>query len=214
MRPGRDADPYSLLVPWSWKGRAIPLLPLWAVRPVQSLSACSRVNFTFFTMCTPWIRIGGIEVFVLNVGVRSRWMVHFTLRPLSPWERTRVTRAGLKSIDQTSQRHAPEHIFLHSHCRGNLKSSFERSVSTYSPHCVISHKTWIPPGLLYFQGYSATWEDHKIAKNIQPLVHILSYNKTKLAHILSTCRFKVDFNTIRPSILQSSSCSLSFGFSH
>jgi hypothetical protein len=27
--------------------RAIPVLPLWAVRPVQSLSACKRVNFTF-----------------------------------------------------------------------------------------------------------------------------------------------------------------------
>ena len=26
---------------------AIPLLPLWAVQPVQSLSACSRVHFTF-----------------------------------------------------------------------------------------------------------------------------------------------------------------------
>ena len=48
-RPGRDADPSPLLVPWSRKGRAIPLLPLWAVRPVQSLSACTRVHFTFFT---------------------------------------------------------------------------------------------------------------------------------------------------------------------
>ena len=27
--------------------RAIPLLPLWAVRTVQSLSACTRVHFTF-----------------------------------------------------------------------------------------------------------------------------------------------------------------------
>jgi len=26
-------------------GRAISLLPLWAVRPVQSLSACTRVHF-------------------------------------------------------------------------------------------------------------------------------------------------------------------------
>jgi len=26
---------------------AIPILPLWAVRPVQSLSACTRVHFTF-----------------------------------------------------------------------------------------------------------------------------------------------------------------------
>ena len=36
--------PHPLLVPWSRKGRAVPLLPLWAVRPVQSLSACTRVH--------------------------------------------------------------------------------------------------------------------------------------------------------------------------
>jgi len=39
--------PHLLLVPWSRKGKAIPLLPLWAVRPVQSLSACIWVHFTF-----------------------------------------------------------------------------------------------------------------------------------------------------------------------
>jgi len=33
--------PHPLLVPWSRKRRAIPLLPLWAIRPVQSLSACT-----------------------------------------------------------------------------------------------------------------------------------------------------------------------------
>ena len=44
-RPGRDADPSPLLVTWSRKGRAIPLLPLWIVRPVQSPSACKRVHF-------------------------------------------------------------------------------------------------------------------------------------------------------------------------
>jgi hypothetical protein len=37
---------HPLLVPWSWKGRAIPVLPLWAVRPVQSLSACTGVYCT------------------------------------------------------------------------------------------------------------------------------------------------------------------------
>ena len=42
---GVTLTPYPLLVPWSWKCRAIPLLPLWAVRPVQSLSACTRVHF-------------------------------------------------------------------------------------------------------------------------------------------------------------------------
>ena len=56
-RPGRDADPSPLLVQWSWKGRAIPLLPQWAVRPVQSLSASTRVTFTFtffLLKVTPW----------------------------------------------------------------------------------------------------------------------------------------------------------------
>ena len=43
---GMTLTPHSRLVPWSWKSRAIPLLPLWAVRPVQSLSACTRVHFT------------------------------------------------------------------------------------------------------------------------------------------------------------------------
>jgi len=45
-QPGRDADPSSLPVLWSRKSRTIPLLPLWAIRPVQSLSACTRVHFT------------------------------------------------------------------------------------------------------------------------------------------------------------------------
>jgi hypothetical protein len=36
--------------------RAIPLLPLWAVRPVQSFSACTRVNFTL-----PFLRGKKIE---------------------------------------------------------------------------------------------------------------------------------------------------------
>ena len=40
---------HPLLVPWSRKDRAIPLLPLLAVWPVQSLSACTRVHFTFFS---------------------------------------------------------------------------------------------------------------------------------------------------------------------
>ena len=47
-RPGRDVDPSPLLVPWLRKSRAIPLLPLWVVRPVQSLSACTRVHFTSY----------------------------------------------------------------------------------------------------------------------------------------------------------------------
>jgi hypothetical protein len=39
---GVTLTPQPLLVPWSRKSKAIPLLPLWVVRPVQSLSACTR----------------------------------------------------------------------------------------------------------------------------------------------------------------------------
>ena len=46
-RRGVTLTPYTLLVSWSKKSIAIPLLPLWAVWPVQSLSACKRVHFTF-----------------------------------------------------------------------------------------------------------------------------------------------------------------------
>jgi len=45
---GVTLTPHPLLVPWSRKSRAIPLLPLRTERPVQSFSACTRVNFTFF----------------------------------------------------------------------------------------------------------------------------------------------------------------------
>ena len=44
---GVTLTPHPLLVPWSWRGRAIPLLPLWTVRPVQSLSASTGVHLTF-----------------------------------------------------------------------------------------------------------------------------------------------------------------------
>jgi len=43
---GVTLTPHPLLVPWSWKIRALPLLSLWAVRPVQSLSACTREHLT------------------------------------------------------------------------------------------------------------------------------------------------------------------------
>jgi len=38
---GVTLNPHPFLVPWSRKSRAIPPLPLWTVRPVQSLSACT-----------------------------------------------------------------------------------------------------------------------------------------------------------------------------
>ena len=49
VKSGQGVTPHPLLGPWSWKGRAIPLLPLRAIRPVQRLSACTGVRFTACT---------------------------------------------------------------------------------------------------------------------------------------------------------------------
>ena len=43
--------PHPLQVQRSKKSRDITVLPLWAVQPVQSLSACTRVHFTFLILC-------------------------------------------------------------------------------------------------------------------------------------------------------------------
>ena len=47
---------HPLPVPWSRKSRAIPRLHLWAVRPVQSLSVCTRVHLTPQPLLVPWSR--------------------------------------------------------------------------------------------------------------------------------------------------------------
>ena len=44
---GGTLTPHLLLVPWSRNSRAIPVLSLWAVRPVQSLSAWTKVRTIF-----------------------------------------------------------------------------------------------------------------------------------------------------------------------
>jgi hypothetical protein len=50
VNSGQDVTltPHHRLAPWSRESRAIPLLSLRTVRPLQSLSACTRVNFTFY----------------------------------------------------------------------------------------------------------------------------------------------------------------------
>jgi hypothetical protein len=52
VKSGRDVTltPHPLLVPWSRKRSAIPLLTLWAARPVQSLSACTRVHYYYIIL--------------------------------------------------------------------------------------------------------------------------------------------------------------------
>jgi len=43
--------PKTLPVQWSRNSRAISLLPLWAVRPVQSLSACTVELYLYSPQC-------------------------------------------------------------------------------------------------------------------------------------------------------------------
>jgi len=67
---------HSLLESWSRKSRAVPLLPLWAVRPVQSLSACTRVQFTFFYLGKdgPGSSVAIVTGYGLDgPGIESRW---------------------------------------------------------------------------------------------------------------------------------------------
>jgi hypothetical protein len=64
---GVTLAPHFLLAPGSRKTRSIPLLPLWAVRPVQSLSACTRVRFTFnFIMEVTSFLLKGMTDFTLS----------------------------------------------------------------------------------------------------------------------------------------------------
>jgi len=44
--------------------KAIPLFPLWAVPPVQSLSACTRVHFTFLPILKVTVQYTGFNVYI------------------------------------------------------------------------------------------------------------------------------------------------------
>ena len=88
-RPGRAADPSPLLMPWPRKSRATPLLSLWAIRPVQRLSACTRVHFSFFFIILPvthvtdsswhnWMNTTGFENCYLMVSRLSETNIFFS----------------------------------------------------------------------------------------------------------------------------------------
>jgi hypothetical protein len=81
---GVTLTPHPLLVPWSRKGRAIPLLPLWTIRPTQSLSACTRVHFTFtFTE-------GYGSLCISNISLT--YLPHMSKHPHIKWVRKKQIR--------------------------------------------------------------------------------------------------------------------------
>jgi len=66
---GVKMTPHHLLVQWPRKSRAISLLPLWAVRPVQSLSACT-VQLYLYSPLLPSVPVKRCTLhlpFIINV---------------------------------------------------------------------------------------------------------------------------------------------------
>ena len=79
---------HSLLVPWSWKNRAIPLPTLWATTgPVTEtlfFSSSSSVVTSILSLCAHiegmWESRGMVPV-ILDIDTRLRSVASFTLRP-------------------------------------------------------------------------------------------------------------------------------------
>jgi hypothetical protein len=51
---GVTLTPHPLLVPWSWKGRAMPLFPQWVVRPVQGCTLPFLKLTSYMSAGTEW----------------------------------------------------------------------------------------------------------------------------------------------------------------
>jgi len=102
LKSGRGVTltPHPLLVPWSRKGRAIPLLLLWAIRPVQSLGACTRVCFTVF------------YIYHVRLAARTDFSTLFTVHACLPHN---VTAMYLETSSTLLVTEVPEnhcHLFL------------------------------------------------------------------------------------------------------
>ena len=91
----------TLPLPYS---RAIPLLLLWAVRPVQSLSACTRVHFIFLRL------LAGIAQSVYRLA--TGWTVRgwnpcgdeiFRTRPDRPWGQPILLYSGYRLFPGVSK---------------------------------------------------------------------------------------------------------------
>ena len=92
LKSGRGVTltPHHLLMPWPRKARAIPLLPLCAVQPVQSLSACTRVHFNFtYTSTSPMGRTACTEPQCLYKG--ALYLYLYLYSPYGPYGQYRAS---------------------------------------------------------------------------------------------------------------------------
>jgi len=109
---GVTLTPHPLLVLLSRKRRVIPLLPLWTVRPVQSLSACTRVHFTLLlhlykemgTTVAQWLKCcatnrkvagsisDGVSGFFIDINTSDRTMALGSTQPLTEMNTSSISR--------------------------------------------------------------------------------------------------------------------------
>ena len=71
---GLTLTPHLFLVPWSRKDSVITLLPLWTVRPVQSLGACKRVQFSFLLQIMQLLISQSAPTFCYLVPLRPKYI--------------------------------------------------------------------------------------------------------------------------------------------
>ena len=78
---------HPVRVPWSKKSRAKRLNLVWAVRPVESLSACTRVHFRFtYTSNSPWA-VRSVQ----SLSACTTVHFNFTYTSIPPMDRTACT---------------------------------------------------------------------------------------------------------------------------
>ena len=100
---GVTLTPHPLLVLWSWKVRGMTSLSLWAVRPVQSLSACTRLDFTFTVYHLRGVgqdsSVGIATRYGMDgPGIESQWGRVFPRPPYWSWDKSKFLQnfvAGL-----------------------------------------------------------------------------------------------------------------------
>jgi len=110
---GVTLTPLPLLVAWSWKSRAIPLLPLWAVRPVQSLSACTRVHFTFTCPSLSFTVTFGLSLSFSSFALKRELKIAHQIYWLSDLWSNEALQCGIPSMQYDSVWKGPLSCFIY-----------------------------------------------------------------------------------------------------
>jgi hypothetical protein len=107
--------PHPLIVPWSWKDRPIPLLPLWALRHVQSLSACT-MGVYYYTVTGTVVRFYMLSKHVNSI--TTCWNINYSTITISEV----YTCSGTRESDLPHKASQDERGSLPGRCRNLVDS--------------------------------------------------------------------------------------------